>query len=62
VNNGPATADNVVVTDQLPAGMTVNSVVPSAGGSCSNTAGLIRCTWASLVNGASATVTINVLP
>ena len=62
VNNGPGTATSVVVTDQLPAGLAINSVVPTAGGSCSNTAGLIRCTWASLANGASATVTINVTP
>ncbi len=62
VNRGPGNATNVVVTDQLPAGVAINSVVPTAGGSCSNTAGLIRCTWASLANGANATVTINVTP
>ena len=62
VNRGPGNATNVVVTDQLPAGVAINSVVPTAGGSCSNTAGLIRCTWASLAHGANATVTINVTP
>jgi uncharacterized repeat protein (TIGR01451 family) len=52
-NNGPGTADNVVVTDDLPAGTTL--VSSSAG--CTGT-GPVTCTVGTLAPGASATITI----
>ena len=55
-NNGLAGADNVVVTDTLPPGLTWVSTVPSAG-SCSVPSG-VTCELGSLASGASATVTI----
>ena len=46
-NNGPVTAHNVVVTDQLPSGVSFVSATPSAGsgGSCSQSAGTVTCTY-----------------
>ncbi len=46
-NNGSVTAHNVVVTDQLPSGLSFVSATPSAGsgGSCSQSAGTVTCTY-----------------
>ncbi|MGV3639281.1 MAG: hypothetical protein ACO1NZ_02105, partial [Adhaeribacter sp.] len=60
-NNGPSTATNVVVTDQLPnaAILGFNSATPSTG-SASFDAGTQRLTWSvgSLASGATATLTL----
>lgn len=59
-NSGPASASGVVVTDTLPAGMSLVSVSGSQG-SCSGTA-TVTCSLGSMVNGAAASVTIVVKP
>ena len=55
-NNGPSDANNVTVTDALPAGTTFGSTASSTG-SCAGTA-TVTCTIASIPNGASATITL----
>jgi uncharacterized repeat protein (TIGR01451 family) len=55
-NGGPATATNVVVTDPLPTGTTFVSA--SAG--CTESAGTVTCTIASLPSGASQSFSITV--
>ena len=57
VNNGPDTATNVLLTDTLPAGMTVSAITPSLG-SCSRTDLVIACSLGTMVKGASATITV----
>ena len=52
-NNGPLAAQNVVVTDQLPAGLTLNSVTPTQG---SWTAPLWNI--GNLANGQTVTLTV----
>ncbi|HEV2913806.1 MAG TPA: lamin tail domain-containing protein, partial [Pyrinomonadaceae bacterium] len=56
-NGGPDTAQNVSVTDSLPAELTFVSCA-APGGSCSNTGNNVTASYASLTNGASATITI----
>ncbi len=56
-NFGPAAATGVVLSNQLPAGVTFLTATPSQG-SCSQAAGVITCNVGSLSSGASATVTI----
>ena len=60
-NNGPSTANGVVLTDNLPASATYDSATPSQG-SCSPVSGTVTCNFGSLANGASATATIRVRP
>jgi uncharacterized repeat protein (TIGR01451 family) len=55
-NNGPADATGVVVTDDLPFGLTLNSVTPSQG-SCNNLDPM-TCNLGNLAVGQSATITI----
>jgi uncharacterized repeat protein (TIGR01451 family) len=55
-NNGPATATNVIVTDDLPAGLAFVSATPSQG-TC-NAADPISCNIGTLNNGASATISV----
>ncbi|HEX7150879.1 MAG TPA: IPTL-CTERM sorting domain-containing protein [Thermoanaerobaculia bacterium] len=55
-NNGPTAATNVVVSDDLPAGLTFVSATPSQG-TC-NASDPISCNLGTLANGASATVTV----
>jgi len=56
VNNaGPSDAQNVVVSDILPAGVTLVSVSSSQGGCAA-----LPCNLGTIANGGSATVTINV--
>lgn len=57
-NNGPATANNVVLTDLLPAGVTVVSSTPEA--ACTATAGSIECNWATIAVGAFETLNVTV--
>jgi uncharacterized repeat protein (TIGR01451 family) len=61
MNSGPSTAVNVRASDLLSASLTIVSVSASGGGSCN--AGIpgsvpTECTFSSLVNGASRTMTI----
>lgn len=60
INNGPAAATNVNITDTLPANVTLNSSSTTQG-TCNGT-GPINCSLGSLANGASAVVAINVTP
>jgi uncharacterized repeat protein (TIGR01451 family) len=55
-NNGPATAQNVLLSDPLPAGTTWVSTTTSVG-TCSG-AGTVSCAFGRLASGATATVTI----
>jgi uncharacterized repeat protein (TIGR01451 family) len=59
-NNGPDTATGVTLTDTLPGGVTFVSATPSQG-SCSGTS-TITCNLGTLVNKATATVTVVVEP
>ena len=59
-NNGPDGATGVTVTDPLPGGVFFVSAAASQGG-CSGTA-TVTCFLGNLANGASATVTIIVIP
>jgi uncharacterized repeat protein (TIGR01451 family) len=57
-NNGPSTANNVVVTDVLPAGVTLVSTT----GCAEDPAGAPTCTLGSIASGGSASFTIAVMP
>jgi uncharacterized protein (TIGR03437 family) len=59
-NHGPDTAKEVVVTDTLPAGVTLKTATASAG-SCTGSA-TVTCALGDLVANAKATVTIIVAP
>jgi len=59
VNDGPSTATNVVVTDNLPAGVTFASGASSQG-TVSETSGTVTANLGTLASGASATITLNV--
>lgn len=59
-NNGSSTATGVVVTDQLPQGVTYVSATPLL--NCSQANGTVTCNLGSLVSGASSTISIVVLP
>jgi uncharacterized repeat protein (TIGR01451 family) len=59
-NGGPSSATGVIVTDTLPGGVAFVSATPSQG-SCSGTS-TVTCNLGTLGNGASATVTIVVMP
>jgi uncharacterized repeat protein (TIGR01451 family) len=59
-NNGPEAAPNTTVTDTLPASVRLLSSTASSG-TCIGT-GTLVCTLGSLGNGATATVTITVIP
>jgi uncharacterized repeat protein (TIGR01451 family) len=54
VNNGPATASRVVVTDPLPAGVTLVSTNPP----CTATRGTLNCSLGTLANDETASVRI----
>ncbi len=56
VNNGPATATNVVVTDSLPANFALVSV-SSTQGSCGGTT-TVTCNVGTMADGATVTITI----
>ena len=59
-NKGPSTATDVVVTDTLPAGLSLVSIDEPSGWTCSGSA-TIRCTTPSLRAGETATITVTVL-
>ncbi|MEX1091766.1 MAG: DUF11 domain-containing protein [Acidimicrobiia bacterium] len=56
-NNGPELAENVVVTDTLPATLTYVSATPAVG-SCSHAAGVVTCELGDLAVGGSVLITI----
>ncbi|MCC7370482.1 MAG: DUF11 domain-containing protein [Chloroflexi bacterium] len=56
-NAGPSGATGVVVTDPLPAGVTLVSTTPSQG-SCTSPGGVPTCALGTLSSGSTATVTI----
>jgi len=56
-NQGPSPATGVVLTNTLPASLTLLSVIPSQG-SCNNAGGRVICALGSLENGGSATVNL----
>jgi collagen type XII alpha len=56
-NNGPATATDVALTDQLPPEVSLVTVTPSQG-SYQEQNGVLTCNLGTLTNGASATVTV----
>jgi len=60
-NAGPATANNVTLTDPLPAGVTFVSVTQSQG-TCSQAAGTVTCPLGAIANAGTATVAIVVTP
>lgn len=59
-NLGPDPADNVVVTDTLPAGVDFRSVStsPPAGNTCARQGRKVTCNLGTIANGASETITI----
>ena len=62
VNNlGPDSAEDVTVSDTLPAGVTFVSATPSQG-SCGESAGTVTCDLATIASGGSADVTVVVVP
>lgn len=66
-NNGPSTAQNVQVVDNLPANAAFISASASGGGSCTTPAvgaagGTLTCTWGSIDNGSQNTVTYLLRP
>lgn len=58
-NNGPAVAQNVTVSDPLPAQVTYSSVATSQG-SCTQASGTVSCTLGSISVGGNVLITINV--
>jgi uncharacterized repeat protein (TIGR01451 family) len=61
-NNGPADAQNVVLSDTLDASLTINFASATGGGTCMVTGQLVNCAWVLIANGGSETVTIDTTP
>ncbi|MFT4049207.1 MAG: isopeptide-forming domain-containing fimbrial protein [Solirubrobacterales bacterium] len=61
VNNGPATAEDVEVTDPLPAGLTYQSYTASVG-SCAESNGTVTCQLGDMDPGDTAQITVTVVP
>jgi uncharacterized repeat protein (TIGR01451 family) len=59
-NSGPDTATSVVITDTLPASVTLAGATPSQG-SVTNAGDMVICNLGSISNGATATLTIEVI-
>lgn len=60
-NHGPSTATNVKISDRIPNGAAVVSVVTSSGGSFSVNGGVVTGFFPNLAPGASASITIDVI-
>lgn len=60
-NNGPSPATAVTVSDTLPANAVFVSATSSIG-SCAHAAGVVTCAVGNLPSGASATISITVIP
>lgn len=56
-NAGPSSASNVVVTDTLPAGLTLISATPSQG-TC-NATNPVSCNLGTIINGGNATIALS---
>jgi uncharacterized repeat protein (TIGR01451 family) len=56
-NAGPSTAVGVVLSDAIPAGVTVTGVTPSP--ACAVSTGLLTCAPVNIVSGGSTTVTVS---
>jgi uncharacterized repeat protein (TIGR01451 family) len=61
LNNGPSTATGVVITNTLPASVLITGA-SSTQGSVSISGNIVICQVGNLVNGATATATINTVP
>lgn len=61
VNNGPANATGVSVTDALPPSVNFVSAAPSQG-TCSETGNVVSCNLGAINDGAGATINIHVIP
>lgn len=59
-NNGPDEASSVTVSDTLPDNVSFQSAVATQG-SCSESSGTVSCNLGNLANGATATVTLQVV-
>jgi uncharacterized repeat protein (TIGR01451 family) len=59
MNNGPAIATNVTVTDTLPSQVSYVSAISSQG-TCSQASGTVTCSVGAMASGATATITITV--
>lgn len=59
-NNGTSDAVNAVLKDALPTGLTVVTAAATSG-SCTTTSTDVTCTWPTLAEGASSTVTVQAL-
>jgi uncharacterized repeat protein (TIGR01451 family) len=59
-NNGPDTAQSVVVTDTLPSNVTFVDCASNQGGVCGGTSTAPTITFSSLANGVTATITLHV--
>ncbi len=60
-NNGPGTADDVVLTDTIPAGLEFVSATwtsPSGSGACTEAAGTVTCGVGALANTEAATAVV----
>lgn len=57
-NNGPGTAQSVVVTDNLPASVTFVSCSATDGGTCGGTGNNRTISFSSLASGSSASITL----
>ena len=60
-NIGPSIAQNAVLTDTVPEGMSVVSVTEPTGASCTFDSASMRCDWATLLDDETATVDVTVL-
>lgn len=59
-NNGPETAPDVQLTDQVPVGLTYVDATPDQG-SCSVSAGVLECDLGAIANGETVTVVLTTL-
>ena len=62
VNNGPDPAASVTFTGSLPGGASFVSATPSQGSPCTEASGTVTCALGAIANGATATVSITVVP
>ncbi len=58
-NDGPSSADSVVITDSVPVGLTITGTVTTQG-SCTDDGISLTCTAGTVAAGGSVTVTVNV--
>jgi uncharacterized repeat protein (TIGR01451 family) len=61
-NNGPNAVTDAKVYDRLPANVTFVSAASPQQGTCTQSGGLVTCSFNPIANGASATVVIVVVP